>query len=59
MTQWYVIKINSIKEKVVHTYEEARSSAEQQLTETKKRGIIDQFLKDLAEKYGKPEVIKP
>lgn len=59
MTQWYVIKINSIKEKVVHTYEEARSSAEQQLTETKKRGIIDQFLKGLAEKYGKPEMIKP
>lgn len=58
MTQWYVIKINSLKEKVVHTYEEAKYNVEQQLTETRKRGIIDEFLKGLAEKYGKPEVIK-
>lgn len=58
MTQWYVIKINSLKEKVVHTYEEAKYNVEQQLTETKKRAIIDEFLKGLAEKYGKPEPIK-
>lgn len=58
MTQWYVIKINSLKEKVVYSYEEVKYNAEQQLIENKKRGIIDEFLKGLAEKYGKPEVIK-
>ena len=58
MTQWYVVKINSLQQGLERSYEEARANADQALMNEKKRGIVEAFLKDLSEKYGKPVAVK-
>jgi len=58
MTQWYVVKINSLQQGLVRTYEEARGYAEEALMNEKKRDVVEEFLKGLSEKYGTPQRVK-
>ena len=58
MTQFYVVKINSFRQGLERSYDESRAGAEEALMNEKKRGIVEEFLKKLSEKYGKPELIR-
>lgn len=58
MTQFYVVKINSFRQGLERSYEDARANAEEALMNEKKRGIVEEFLKTLSEKYGKPEIVR-
>ncbi|MDD4663755.1 MAG: peptidylprolyl isomerase [Caldisericia bacterium] len=58
MTQWYVVKINSFRQGLERSYEEARADADKAFMNEKKRGIVEAFLKDLSEKYGKPVTVQ-
>lgn len=53
-TQWYVMVVSGIQPEVVHTYGELADKAMFEVKENKRMKALDDFIKDLEAKYGKP-----